>query len=118
VRRTRWAASLSLAFLLAVAPLLWAQTVAAGPSGDAQVDLNTASLAVFEKLPGVDQDTAKQIIAQRPYTSVADLTKSGPRASTIATITLHVKVGPLGTAASATGKGVAATASAANAVDR
>ena len=106
VRRTCWAASLSLAFLLAVAPALWAQTVAAGPSGDAKIDLNTASLAALEKLPGVDQDTAKQIIAHRPYSSVADLPKSGLPAVTIDRITPHVKVGPLGTAAAATANGV------------
>jgi hypothetical protein len=105
VKRTCWAGSLSLAFLLAVAPALWAQTMAAGPPGDAKVDLNTASLAALEKLPGVDQDTAKQIIAGRPYTSVADLSKSGVPADTIETITPFVKVGPLGTAAAATAKG-------------
>jgi hypothetical protein len=106
VRRTCWAASLSLAFLLAVAPVLGAQTMAASPSGDAKVDLNTASLAALEKLPGVDQNTAKQIIAHRPYSSVADLSKSGVPASTIETITPLVKVGPLGKAAAATGNGV------------
>ena len=105
VKRTCWAASLSLAFLLAVAPVLGAQTVGAAPSGDAKVDLNTASLAALETLPGVDQNTAKQIIAHRPYSSVADLSKSGLPAGTIERITPHVKVGPLGTAAAATAKG-------------
>jgi len=105
VRRTSWAASLSLAFLLAVAPALWAQTMAAAPSGDAKVDLNTASLAALEKLPGVDQMTAKRIIAHRPYSSVADLSKSGLPTVTIERITPNVKVGPLGTAAAATAKG-------------
>jgi hypothetical protein len=111
VRRTCWAASLSLAFLLAVAPVLWAQTVVAGPSGDAKVDLNTASLAALEKLPGVDQNTAKLIVAGRPYASVADLSKSGVPAGTIETITPLVKVGPLGKAAVATGNGVDKAAS-------
>ncbi len=106
VRRTCWAASLSLAFLLTVAPVLWAQTVTAGPSGDAKVDLNTASQATLEKLPGVDQNTAKRIIAHRPYSSVADLSKSGVPAGTIETITPFVKVGPLGKAAATTGNGV------------
>lgn len=105
VKRTCWTASLSLALLLAIAPVLGAQTVVAAPSGDAKVDLNTASLAALEKLPGVDQDTAKQIIAHRPYSSVADLSKSGLPAGTIERITPHVKVGPLGTAAAATAKG-------------
>jgi hypothetical protein len=105
-RRACRAASLSLTFLLAVAPALWAQTVAEGPSADTRLDLNTASLAALEKLPGVDQATAKQIIAHRPYTSVADLSKAGLPAGAVETITPHVKVGPLGTAAAGTGKGV------------
>lgn len=105
VKRTCWAASLSLAFLLTAAPVLRAQTSGAASSGDAKVDLNTASLAALEKLPGVDQDTAKLIIAHRPYSSVADLSKSGMPAATIERITPLVKVGPLGTAAAATAKG-------------
>jgi len=105
VRSTGRAATLGLAFLLTVAPVLWAQTVVADSSGDAKVDLNTASLATLEKLPGVDLNTAKQIIAHRPYSSVADLSKSGVPASTIETITPLVKVGPLGKAAAETAKG-------------
>jgi hypothetical protein len=105
VKRTCWAASLSLAFLLTVAPVLGAQTVGAAPSGDAKVDLNTASLAALQTLPGVDQNTATQIIAHRPYSSVADLSKSGLPAGTIDGITPHAKAGPLGTAAAATAKG-------------
>ncbi len=105
VKRTCWAASLSLAFLLTVAPVVGAQTVGAAPSGDAKVDLNTASLAALQTLPGVGQNTAKQIIDHRPYASVADLSKSRLPAGTIDRITPHVKVGPLGTAAAATAKG-------------
>jgi hypothetical protein len=104
-RRACWAASLSLAFLLAIAPALGAQTVGTAPSGDAKVDLNTASLAALQTLPGVDQNTATQVIDHRPYSSVADLSKSGLPAGTIDRITPHVKAGPLGTAAAATAKG-------------
>jgi hypothetical protein len=105
MRRTCWAASLSLVFLVAAAPVLWAQTLAAAPPSDTKVDLNTASLASLEKLPGVDQNTAKRIVDHRPYSSVADLSKSGLSAASIERITPHVKVGPLGTAAAATAKG-------------
>jgi hypothetical protein len=100
-----WAASLSLAFLLAIAPVLGAQTVGTAPSEDAKVDLNTASLGALQTLPGVDQNTANQIIAHRPYSSVADLSKSGLPAGTIDGITPHATVRPLGTAAAATAKG-------------
>jgi len=105
LKRLFWSASAALAFLLAVAPVLVAQTEPASQAGDAKIDLNTASQAVLESLPGVDAATAKQIIAGRPYTSVADLSKAGVPASTIEGITPLVKVGPLGTAASATKKG-------------
>ena len=104
-KRLFWSAAAALAFLLAVAPVLVAQTEPASQGGDVKIDLNTASQAVLESLPGVDAATAKQIIAGRPYTSVADLSKAGVSASTIEGITPLVKVGPLGTAASATKTG-------------
>jgi hypothetical protein len=110
VKSLFWSASAALVFLLAVAPVLVAQTVPAGQAGGAKIDLNTASQAVLESLPGVDPATAKQIIAGRPYTSVADLSKAGVPASTIEGITPLVKVGPVGTAAAATEKGAQKTA--------
>ena len=105
VRRLCWAAAAALAVLLAVAPGLVAQTAPAGQAGGAKIDLNTASLAVLESLPGVDPATAKQIIAGRPYSSAADLSKAGVPAPAIERITPLVKVGPLGKAAAATEKG-------------
>ena len=105
VRRLVWSASATLAFLLAVAPALVAQTAPAGHAGGAKIDLNTASQSALETLPGVDPATAKQIIAGRPYTAVADLSKAGVPASTIEEITPLVKVSSVGTAAAATGKG-------------
>jgi hypothetical protein len=66
-----------------------AQTKApAGP-----VNLNTASQADLEALPGVGPATAKKIIAGRPYTSVADLAKAGVPKNTIDKITSMVTVG-------------------------
>ena len=100
-----WPALAALIVLLAVAPVLAAQTPPAGQAGAAKIDLNTASQAVLESLPGIDPATAKQIIAGRPYTSVADLSHAGLPATTIEAITPLVKVGPLGTAAAATEKG-------------
>ena len=105
VKRLFLSTAAALAILLAVAPVLVAQTAPAGQAAGEKLDLNTASQAQLESLPGVDPATAKQIIAGRPYASVADLSKAGVPASTIEGITPLVKVGPLGKAAVATRKG-------------
>src|SRR5207302_1407548 len=47
------------------------------------VDLNTASQADLEGLPGIGAATAKKIIAGRPYASVNDLARAGVPARTI-----------------------------------
>ncbi len=58
----------------------------------AKVDLNTASQAELEQLPGVGPATAKKIVAGRPFASVADLAKAGVPAHTIEKITPLVTV--------------------------
>jgi hypothetical protein len=88
--------SLGLALTLAL-------PVVAGPSASAQaaqtkapastINLNTASEADLEALPGVGPATAKKIIAGRPYASVADLSKAGVSKSTIEKISSMVTVG-------------------------
>jgi hypothetical protein len=70
----------------------WAQTTKTAPSG-AKVDLNAATQAELEKLPGVGEATAKKIIAGRPYSSVSDLSKAGVSKKTIDKITPLVSVG-------------------------
>ncbi|HEY3384583.1 MAG TPA: helix-hairpin-helix domain-containing protein [Vicinamibacterales bacterium] len=104
-RRLFWSASAALIVVLAAAPAVAVQTEPASQAVVEKIDLNTASQASLESLPGVDAATAKQIIAGRPYGSVADLSKAGVSASTIEQITPLVKVGPLGKAAVATEKG-------------
>jgi len=67
-----------------------------------KVDINSASQAELEKLPGVGEATAKKIIAGRPYQSVADLSKAGVNKSTLEKITPLVSAGPATPAASST----------------
>jgi len=62
------------------------------PAASGPVDLNTASQKELEALPGVGEVTAKKIIAGRPYSSVADLSKAGVSESTISKISPMVTV--------------------------
>ena len=64
-------------------------TIASG----GKVDLNSASQGDLEALPGVGAATAKKIIASRPYSSVADLSRAGVSASTLNKIRDKVQVG-------------------------
>jgi len=77
---------------------------AAGQAASAatgMVNLNTATQAELEKLPGVGPAAAKKIMAGRPYTSVSDLSnKAGLPAGTVQKITPLVTVSG-GTKASA-----------------
>jgi len=73
----------------------------AKPAAGAKVDINSASQAELEKLPGVGAATAKKIIAGRPYASTAELSKAGVSAKTITKITPLVAVGAAPAAAPA-----------------
>ncbi len=89
-RRTRpWiAAVLSLGFFIPAAAAL-----AKNEKSAAKVDINSASVKDLEALPGVGAATARKIIAGRPYSSVAELSKAGISASTVTKITPLVTVG-------------------------
>ncbi len=79
-------------------------------SSAAKVDLNTASEKDLDALPGVGAATAKKIIAGRPYSSVADLSKAGIAAAILKKITPLVTVsGGTSTAASAPSQPAAAS---------
>jgi DNA uptake protein ComE-like DNA-binding protein len=65
---------------------------AAIQSGE-KVDLNSASQSELEALPGVGAATAKKIMENRPYSSLADLSRAGVSASTMDKIRDKVKVG-------------------------
>ena len=64
----------------------------AKPAPATKVDLNTATEEDLTALPGVGKATAKKIVAGRPYSSVADLSKAGVSAKTINQITPMVTV--------------------------
>jgi hypothetical protein len=63
------------------------------PGGLPKLDLNTASLAQLQKLPGLNEATAKQIIAGRPYKSVDELQKVGLSKPTIDKLAPMLTVG-------------------------
>ena len=65
-------------------------TPAAPASGS--VDLNAGTQKQLESLPGIGPATARKIIAGRPFSSVADLSRVGVSAKVIAQITPMVTV--------------------------
>ncbi|HEY2151504.1 MAG TPA: helix-hairpin-helix domain-containing protein [Vicinamibacterales bacterium] len=88
----------SIAILLSASlPAFAGQAAQAAPAkpalSTAPVNLNTASQSALEALPGVGSATARKIIAGRPYSTVADLSKAGLTKSTIDKITSMVTVG-------------------------
>jgi hypothetical protein len=66
----------------------------ATPAASGIVNLNTATQAELEKLPGIGPTMAKKIVAGRPYASVSDLSqKAGLPTGTVKKISPLVTVG-------------------------
>jgi DNA uptake protein ComE-like DNA-binding protein len=65
------------------------------------VNINTATEAELEAVPGIGAATAKKIIAGRPYATVADLSKAGIEKNQLAKITPMLTAG---TGTATTGK--------------
>jgi DNA uptake protein ComE-like DNA-binding protein len=80
------------ALIAAIALSAGLRQVNAADTKAAKVDLNTATAAQLEELPGIGAANAKKIIAARPYKSVDDLSKSGIPASTVNKISALVTV--------------------------
>jgi len=70
------------------------------PGGLPKLDLNTAPLEQLQKLPGLNEATAKQIIAGRPFKSVDELQKVGLSKPTIDKLAPMVTVGDVAKEAS------------------
>ena len=75
----------SMLFLFLLAGLGFQSTAAAATTNEAEkkaasssrIDLNSATAEQLKDLPGVGDATAQKIIANRPYSSVKDLSKAG-----------------------------------------
>ena len=70
-------------------------------SASGKVDINTASEAELEALPGIGPAIAGRIVAQRPFKSLQDLERVGLSASDIKKLKGKAKAGRSGTRASA-----------------
>lgn len=111
-----WCSAILLTVGLVGAPAGFAQTSKGGaatakpaqaekaPAKGEKVDLNTATQAELEALPGIGPATAKKIIAGRPYASVKDLSKAGVSAKTVDKIAPMVTAGAPTSAASSTSR--------------
>jgi Helix-hairpin-helix motif len=69
------------------------------PGAIPKLDLNTAPLEQLQKLPGINEATAKKIIAGRPYKSLGELEKVGLSKPTIDKLAPMVTLGDATTAA-------------------
>jgi DNA uptake protein ComE-like DNA-binding protein len=86
----------ALATIVAAALLVggFGSAAAAETKAAKKVDLNKATPAQLEQLPGIGPALAKKIVAGRPYKSVDDLSKAGISPTEIRKINSLVTIGP------------------------
>jgi hypothetical protein len=96
--RTRKRIALSTFLVLALA--LSTVSALAADQVPGKVNVNTASEAELQSLPGVSKKQADKLIANRPYASVADLSKAGLSAKKIKKLAPLVTFGGAAAAAS------------------
>jgi Helix-hairpin-helix motif len=97
----------SLVLVLVGLMLLWGPVIGmaqpkmpAIPGGLPKLDLNTAPPEQLQKLPGINEATAKKIIAGRPYKSLGELEKAGLSKPAIDKLAPMVTVGDVAKEAS------------------
>jgi hypothetical protein len=109
VHKTSWWLIAPIAILITVCLPSFAQSARKADSPPAAkgqlVDINRASEAELDKLPGIGPATAKKIIAGRPYASIADLSRAGVSKRQLDQITPFVTVSPAAAPPSATAPG-------------
>jgi hypothetical protein len=100
-------------YLLALVLLLMSAGTALSQTSAAKVNINTATKDELATLPGVSKRKAAKIVANRPYSSAADLSKSGLSAKQIEKLTPLVTfeggAAPAASAASAPAENAAAS---------
>jgi competence protein ComEA len=82
----------SNAALLAIFALSVTSLAALAKDKPTALDLNKATSAQLQEIPGIGEATAKKIIDGRPYKTVDDLSKAGVPAATITKIRSRVTV--------------------------
>jgi len=82
--------SIRIALVVIAAVLAASVSASAAPE---KVDVNTASQQQLEALPGIGPALATKIIANRPYSSINDLSRAGVPESTIEKIKPQAKAG-------------------------
>jgi hypothetical protein len=90
------ARAIAIAFALVLSTPEFAQSNAARSSGEAKIDINTATERELDQLPGVGPATAKKIVAGRPYSSISELSRAGVSKRQIERITPLVRVSSSG----------------------